>query len=48
LYDGLRHARGVAVVAYRTRNILAVTQTDHFEISVQAAANRIEVRKLTA
>ncbi len=48
LYDSLRHAGGVSVVAYRTRNILAVTQADHFEISVQAAVNRIEVRKLTA
>jgi hypothetical protein len=34
------------VVAHRPRNILEVTQADHFEISVQAAVSRIEVRKI--
>jgi hypothetical protein len=48
LYDSLRHAGGVSVVAHRPRNILEVIQVDHFEISVRAAVNRIEVRKLTA
>jgi hypothetical protein len=48
LYDSLRHAGGVSVVAHRPRNILEVIQVNHFEISVRAAVNRIEVRKLTA
>jgi RES domain-containing protein len=47
IYDSIRHAGGVSVVAHRPRNILEVTQADHFEISVQAAVSRIEVRKLT-
>jgi hypothetical protein len=47
-YDSLRHAGGINVVAHRPRNILEIIQVDHFEISVLAAANRIEVRKLTA
>ncbi len=48
LYDSLRHTGGVNVVAYRPRNVTAVTQARHFEILVQAAASRIEVRTLGA
>lgn len=48
LYDSLRHAGGVGLVAYRPRRILDVTQADHFEISVLAGANRIEVARLMA
>jgi hypothetical protein len=48
VYNSLRHADGICVVAYRPHNILEVIQADHFEISVLAAVSRIEVRKLTA
>ena len=48
LYDSLRYAGGINVVAHRPRNIINVTQANHFEISVQVAVNRVEVRKLTA
>jgi hypothetical protein len=48
IYDSICHTGGISVVAYRPRNILAVVQADHFEISVQAAGSRIVVRKLTA
>lgn len=47
VYDSLRHAGGVSVVAHRPRNIIDVTQADHFDVSVQADARRIEVRKVT-
>jgi RES domain-containing protein len=46
IYDSIRHVGGISVVAHRPRNILEVTQADHFEISVQAAVSRIEVRKI--
>ncbi|MET7245557.1 RES family NAD+ phosphorylase [Methylobacterium sp. EM32] len=46
LYDSLRHAGGVNVVAYRTRSILDVTQGDHYAVTVQAAASRIEARRI--
>lgn len=48
LYDSLRHAGGLNVVAHRPRNVIDITQTGHFEIRVQAAVNRIEVRTLAA
>jgi hypothetical protein len=48
VYDSVRHAGGVNVVAHRPRNVLTVVQADHYEISVQAAASRINVRRLTA
>ena len=47
IYDSVRHASGISVVAYRPRNILAVVQADHFEVSVQVDVKRIEVRKLS-
>ena len=47
LYDSVRHTGGVSVAAYRPRLIRAVTQGDHFEISVRAADRRIDVRALT-
>ncbi len=46
LYDSLRHAGGVNVVAYRPRLVTEVTQGDHFEVRVEAAARRIEARRL--
>lgn len=48
IFDSLRHAGGINMVAYRPTKVLDVLQADHYEISVQAAANRISVRTLTA
>lgn len=48
LYDSIRHVGGDNVVAHRPTNVTNVTQTDHYEIVVQAAASRIEVKKLAA
>jgi hypothetical protein len=48
LYDSVRHAGGVSVVAYRPRLIQAVTQAGHYAISVQAADRRICVQMLAA
>lgn len=47
IYDSLRRRSGVNVVAHRPRNILDIVQTDHFEITVQATARIIDVRKLS-
>lgn len=46
LYDSVRYAGGVAVVAHRPRNVLDIVQAEHFEITVRAAERRIDVRKL--
>jgi hypothetical protein len=48
LYDSVRHVGGQNIVAYRPTNVTSVTQTDHYEILVQVAGSRIEVRKLVA
>src|SRR6185437_14897434 len=42
VYDSLRHAGGVNVVAYRPRSVVNVVQTDHYEISVRVAVARVE------
>jgi hypothetical protein len=47
LYDSLRRRTGTNVVAHRPRNITEIVQTDHFEITVMAAARVIEVRRLS-
>lgn len=47
LYDSLRRPTGINVVAHRPRNIVDIVQTDHFEITVQAAARTIDVRQLS-
>jgi RES domain len=47
LYDSLRRRSGINVVALRPRNIVDIVQTDHFEITVQATARRIDVRQLS-
>jgi hypothetical protein len=47
LYDSLRRQTGINVVAHRPRNAVDIVQTDHFEISVSAAARAIEVQKLS-
>lgn len=46
LYDSLRHRGGSNVVAYVPTNIHDVTQTDHYEIGVEAAGREIIVRRL--
>ena len=46
LYDSVRHAGGVNVVAHRPRNVLDVVQADHFEIGVTAVGRTVEVRRL--
>lgn len=46
LFDSLRHAGGLNIVAYRPTNVLDVLQTDHFEIGVEGAMSRIEVARL--
>lgn len=48
LYDSLRHVGGINLAAHRPLNVTDVIQTDHYEISVAAAAKRIEVRRLAA
>lgn len=48
LYDSLRHSGGCNVVGYRPASVTDVVQADHFEISVEAASRRIDVRKLSA
>lgn len=47
IYDSVRHAGGVNVVAYRPRKIGNVMQRDHYEITVPRAG-RIIVRRLPA
>ncbi|PXA76615.1 hypothetical protein DMC25_23850 [Caulobacter sp. D4A] len=48
LFDSLRHAGGINVVAHRPRNVHDVTQGDHYELRVEAASRRIEARRLAA
>src|SRR4051812_10691986 len=48
MYDSLRRRAGVNVVAHRPRNITDILQTDHYEVTVSAAARTIEVRRLSA
>jgi hypothetical protein len=48
VYDSLRRRGGVNVVAHRPRNVTDIVQTDHFEVTVAAAARTIEVRRLSA
>jgi len=48
LYDSVRHAGGLNVVAHRPRNVLDIVQAEHFEITVRAAERRIDVRRLAA
>lgn len=49
LYDSVRIKGGVNVVAFRPSRILDVmTQADHFEITVEADAKRIEITRLAA
>ena len=47
VYDSLRHAGGVNVVAYRPRNVLNVTQAAHYEVTAPVSG-RVIVRSLVA
>jgi RES domain len=47
LYDSLRRRTGSNVVAHRPGNISDIVQTDHFEITVEAASRMIDVRRLS-
>jgi hypothetical protein len=47
LYDSLRRRNGINIVAFRPRNITDIVPADHFEITVAAAARRIEIRRLS-
>jgi hypothetical protein len=47
LYDSLRRRTGSNVVAHRPGNITDIVQTDHFEITVEAASRMIDVRRLS-
>ncbi|HEY0855078.1 MAG TPA: RES family NAD+ phosphorylase [Devosia sp.] len=46
VFDSVRHRGGVNAAAFRPSKILDVVQAEHFEISVEAAERRIEVRRL--
>lgn len=46
IYDSLRHSGGVNIVALRPRNILKVTQADHWRLTVEAASPRIAMARL--
>ncbi|THD57452.1 RES family NAD+ phosphorylase [Phenylobacterium sp.] len=48
LFDSLRHAGGVNVVAHRPRNALNILQTNHYEIRVEAGSTRIHATRLAA
>jgi RES domain-containing protein len=47
VYDSLRHHGGTNIVAFRPRQITAVTQADHYDLLVPVAG-RIIARKLAA
>ncbi len=46
VYDSLRHVGGISVVAFRPRQIVDVTQTDHYDLIVPLEG-KIIARKLT-
>lgn len=48
LYDSLRRASGINVVAFRPKKVTSIVQTDHYEITVSVASKLIDVRKLSA
>jgi len=47
VYDSLRHAGGVNVVAYRPRKIREITQCEHYELTVPLTG-KIVARRLAA
>lgn len=48
VYDSLRHAGGVNVVAYRPTKVLDVVQAEHLEVTVRRDERQIAVRRLSA
>jgi hypothetical protein len=46
IFDSLRHVGGTNIVAHCPRNVVDVVQADHYELTVQAAASRIELKRL--
>ena len=48
IFDSLRHTGGTNVAVHRPRNILDVTQADHFALTVQAGETLIELRRLVS
>lgn len=46
VYDSVRRSGGANVVAYRPSKVLAVTQAQHYEITVYSGERRIEVAAL--
>jgi len=48
VYDSLRHAGGINVVAYRPSKVLDVVQAEHFEVTVRRDARQIVVKRLTS
>lgn len=47
IYDSVRHSGGINIVAHRPRNILKVTQADHWRLKVEAALPQIRLAKLS-
>jgi hypothetical protein len=47
LYTSLRRSGGTNIVAHRPRNIAEIVQTEHFEITVEAAGRMIDVRRVS-
>jgi RES domain-containing protein len=47
IYDSVRHLGGINIVAHRPRNILKVTQADHWRLTVEAASPRIGMTRLS-
>ncbi|KKB11017.1 hypothetical protein VE25_14610 [Devosia geojensis] len=48
VYDSLRHAGGVNVVAYRPSKVLDVVQAEHLEVTVRRDERQIVVKRLTS
>jgi hypothetical protein len=48
IYNSVRHLGGVNIVAHRPRNILKVTQADHWRLTVDAASSRVAMARLKA
>ena len=46
VYDSLRHAGGVNVVAYRPSKVLDVVQAEHLEVTVRRDERQIVVKRL--
>jgi hypothetical protein len=48
LYDSVRLMGGINSVTYRPGHIVDMSQADHFDITVDAGAKRIDIRRLAA